>query len=139
MVYAWKAHSGAGAIAPAPKLRKRSLRNVYARLRLVYAWFTHGLRMITHERKRIVNAGLRMFTHVYALITQCLRMVYARLPMSVNIRTDFIALFTHVYLCLRMFTLIKFMQLFYANQAVVPHLRPLHVPRPAHGPCVRMP
>jgi hypothetical protein len=101
MVYAWKAHLGAGAIAPAPKLRRRSLRIVYAHLRMVYAMFTHCLRMITHERKNIVYACLRMFTHVYALITQCLRMVYARLPMSVNIRTRFHRV---VYACLRMFT-----------------------------------
>jgi hypothetical protein len=59
---------------------------------------------------------LRMFTHVYATFTQCLRNVYAMFTqicfclhnavICVNIATFFTCLrmFTHVYACLRMFT-----------------------------------
>ena len=59
---------------------------------------------------------LRMFTHVYAMFTQCLRNVYAMFTqicfcllnavICVNIATFFTCLrmFTHVYACLRMFT-----------------------------------
>ncbi len=59
--------SGRGPLAPDPFLRKRSLRIVYACLRNDYAMITHSLRMITHERSW---RSLRMFTHVYAMITQ---------------------------------------------------------------------